>query len=552
MSLRIQFEKDVNAGASTDPLIELGTTGLDVQGGEIHEEFLPPLQGPKGAELYKQMRDNDAVVGSMLFAIEMLIRQVEWRVVPGGESSQDDEAAEFLTSNLADMSDTWEDTLAAILSFLTFGYSVVEPVYKQRNGPTDDIATFSQFDDGRIGWRKLPQRAQETIDRWEFDDLSGELCGLTQIAQPDFRPRPIPVERFLLFRTTTIKGNPEGRSILRNAYRSYYFKRRVEEIEGIGVERDLAGLPVAFVPPSVLDRNAGAAERGLRSQLELLVRNVKRDQKEGMLFPLAYDKDGRQTYDFKLLSTGGRRQFDTNAIIGRYDTRIAQTVLADFVMLGHEQVGSFALAESKTNLFAVALGAWLDSIEDIFNRKAIPPLFALNTFAVDQPPTLKHGDIENRDLGSLGDLLLKLAQAGMPLIPDAELERAVRLTAGLPDAPDELAPTLLPADAAPAAAGGELDPAAVAAAALRGEPMPAGPSVLLNGAQVQSVTDIIAQVAAGLVPKVSAVALLQQAFQFSRETAEAIINPIEPASREQLEIALRRGTLSMHDSTDGS
>ena len=157
-----RIDKDVKPEGE-NVFMEIGTTGLDVQGGEIHEEFLPTLQGKKAAQLWKQMRDNDPVVGSLLFSIEMLIRQIEWRVVPASDSPNDEAAAAFLEENMEDMSDTWEDTIAGILSFLPFGYSVVEPVYKRRNGPTDDIATTSRFNDNRIGWRKLPQRAQESV-----------------------------------------------------------------------------------------------------------------------------------------------------------------------------------------------------------------------------------------------------------------------------------------------------------------------------------------------------------------------------------------------------
>jgi hypothetical protein len=33
------------------------------------------------------------------------------------------------------------------------------------------------------------------------------------------------------------------------------------------------------------------------------------------------------------------------------------TVLADFVLLGHQQVGSFALSSDKTKLFSMAVGS---------------------------------------------------------------------------------------------------------------------------------------------------------------------------------------------------
>ncbi|WP_155274431.1 hypothetical protein [Piscirickettsia salmonis] len=45
-----------------------------------------------------------------------------------------------------------------------------------------------------------------------------------------------------MFRTTSRKGNPEGRSILRNAYQPWYYKKNLESIESIGIERNLVGL----------------------------------------------------------------------------------------------------------------------------------------------------------------------------------------------------------------------------------------------------------------------------------------------------------------------
>ena len=54
------------------------------------------------------------------------------------------------------------------------------------------------------------------------------------------------------------------------------------------------------------------------------------------------------------------------------------SALAEFIMLGTDRHGSFSLVESKTDLFAIALGTILDSIEEVFNRFAIPRLWQLN------------------------------------------------------------------------------------------------------------------------------------------------------------------------------
>ena len=419
----------------SDPMEELGVTGLEESGGHIHEEFLPQLRGRRSIQVFKEMRDNDPTVGAMLFAIEMLIRQVEWRMEPASQDPNDIEVAEFVDSCFEDMAETWDDVLSEILSMLAFGFTVLEEVYKVRAG-AQGIASQqrSKFDDGRIGWAKLPIRAQETIERWIFDPETNELCGLVQVARPDYQTREIPLDRFLLFRPQAHKQNPEGRSALRNAYRPWFFKKRMEEIEGIGIERDLAGLPTALVPPKLLSSSASPEQRQLLNDINRVLRNVRRDEKEGLIFPLARDENGQLTYEFKLLSTGGRRQFDTSAIINRYDRRIAQTMLADFILLGQEgRTGSFALAESKTQLFAVAIGAWLDAIAEIFNRFGIPRLLELNAFAFTDTPRLVHGDIESIDITKLADFVSKLSAAGI-FLGDEATARFLRMQAGLPEA----------------------------------------------------------------------------------------------------------------------
>lgn len=411
--------------------MELGRTGLEEFGGFIYEEFLPQLQGTRGIKVYREMSDNDPVVGAILFAIEMLIRQVDWKVEPASLDKMDQDMAEFLESNMDDMSETWQDMISEILSMLVFGWSFHEIVYKRRNGMKDQPDLSSKFSDGRIGWSKLPIRSQESLWAWVFSE-NGDLLAMEQQPPPDYRIRRIPMEKALLFRTKVRKGNPEGRSVLRNAYRPWYFKKNIETIEGIGLERDLAGLPIAWVPPELLDPNASSEDRAVLSEIKKIVRNVRRDEQEGIVYPLSYDENNNKLYDLTLLSTGGRRQFDTGAIVQRYDSRIAMTVLADFILLGHEKVGSFALSSDKTNLFSVALGAWLDSICEVFNRKAVPQLFLLNGFKTDNLPKIVHGDIESIPLGELGDYINKLSGAGYPLFPNKDLEDELLRVAGLP------------------------------------------------------------------------------------------------------------------------
>lgn len=404
---------------------EYGKTGLyRFNTGWIYEEFLRELQGRKGIEVYKEMSENDDIIGAILFATEMLMRQAEWSVKEASSSDVDVEAAEFVTSCMYDMEETWSDFISEVLSFLTYGWSYHEIVYKRRMGNTRNPETKSKYTDGLIGWRKLPIRSQDTLWEWKYDDKDN-LIGLIQCAPPNYEQVFIPIEKALHFKTKSRKGNPEGRSILRNSYRNWYFKRRIQEIEGIGIERDLAGLPVLEAPEGVDIWSDDYKEE--LAKAEKIVRSVRRDEREGIVLG--------NGWKFTLTSTGGRRQFDTSQIIERYDTRMAMTVLADFVLLGHQKVGSFALSSDKTELFGVALGAFLDLICEVFNNQAIPRLIDINGDhfkGITDYPELIHGDIETQDLSKLGEFVSKMVGIGA-ITPDEGMEDYLRMAADLPE-----------------------------------------------------------------------------------------------------------------------
>lgn len=425
--------------SSTD-FMEVGSSGLHQNGGIVSEDFLRQLQGKQKYANFREMADNDPVIGGYLSGIEMIVRSVDWSVKPADE--QDERAvaeAEFVSSCLTDMSTTWDDTLASILTFLVYGFSYHEIVYKYRRGYTNDGKTQSKYNDGRVGWRKLPIRSQDTVQKWEFDQ-NGGIRGMWQLDSnaPEKGLVYLPIEKCLLFRTTTKLNNPEGRSILRNAFVPWYYKRRIQEIEAIGIERDLAGMPVAYVPPQLLSNNATSEERAALDAIKQIVRNIKRDEQEGIVFPLAYDPDTKlPAYDLKLLSTGGRRQFDTNEIVTRYDQRIAMTVLADFMLLGHEGVGTQALSVSKIELFMTSLVAYLSQIAEVFNQFAIPRLMRLNGVSEELSPTLTYTPPKNIDLDGIAKYITALAQAGAPLFPDQDLENYLRGLAGLPEGQSE-------------------------------------------------------------------------------------------------------------------
>ena len=405
--------------------------GIQGYGSIFMEEFLPELQGVRGVHTYEEMANNDSTIGAVLFAINMLMRQAEIHIEPGGENAKDKEAAEFVESCMYDMEKTWPDTFSEFLSFLHIGWAYHEICYKRRLGKTKNRITNSKYDDGLIGWRKLAPRAQDTLEGWEYKEDTDDLIGMWQQAPPTFQRAMIPLEKALHFRTRSYKDNPEGRSILRTAYRDWYFKKRLQEIEAYGIERDLAGFPVLSAPEGMDIWNTDDPEMvQALAYAEMIVSSIRRDAREGLVIP-----GGESGWKLELLASSGKRQFDTNAIIERYNKAIATSVLADFVMLGQQQVGSFALADSKTKIFDLAIGTYLDIICEVFNNQAIPRLIDLNGEhfkGITDYPQMKHGDIEEKDLQVFATYIKEMVGVGV-LEPDEELEKEIRRVGGLPE-----------------------------------------------------------------------------------------------------------------------
>lgn len=416
------------------PMHEIGDTGLKRAAGIIDEEFLPALRGRKAVKVFREMALNDPTVGAMLFAIEQLLRQVEWTVVSEDSTPEGEEAVSFVESCMDDMSHTWDDMVAEILSFITFGWSWHEIVYKKRVGPWEnDPRRRSKYTDGMYGWRKIAIRSQETLQRWVFDE-DGGIRAMVQMPPPHYGMRVIPIERSLLFRSRQSKGSPEGISLLRNAYRPWFFKKRLEEFEAIGVERDLAGMPVARVPSDYMKAPKGSDKNKTYLAFKKMVQNVRRDEHEGLVIPREYDPETKQDlFDFELMSSGGGRTFDTNALITRYEQRILMTVLADFIMLGNNQTGSYAMHVDKTGIFRAALNSLANVIADTFNRHAIPRLFELNGWKPDELPKIKPSNVDPPNLTELSSFMQSMSGLGMQFFPDPDLEKYLRDTAHLPE-----------------------------------------------------------------------------------------------------------------------
>lgn len=407
------------------PKKPIGATGLNRNVGYVTEEFLPALRGQKAVQIYREMLANSPLIGASVSTVEMLLKNVSWEVVASSEDDRAKIAEEIVRKSMEGMDTTWRDFIAEALSFIWYGWAFFEMTFERKGD--------------YVGWRDLSIRSQDTLVRWVFDD-HGRAVGMVQSAAPRWDFRTIPLNRGVHIINRSRKRNPEGVSALRNAYEPWYFGKRIMQIEAIGLERDLAGLPIVWLPADILrDSEKNPAKKKQVEQFVKLVRSVRRDANEGLVMPLEYDTETKQKrYEFQLLSSGGGRQFDTNRTIERYEQRMLQAMMTDFIMLGAlSATGSYAMHLDKTGMLRAALNGHAQQIAEALNRQAIPRLMLLNSVPREHWPKIVPSDVDAPNLGELAQFMGAMAGMGMQFFPDPDMEAFVRKSARMPEMSEE-------------------------------------------------------------------------------------------------------------------
>lgn len=407
----------------------LGVSGDNTHNGQIRsDEFLTELRGKKAIRKYREMRDNDSTIGAVMYATEQVLRDVDLKVAPANDSPEAQREADFVKSVLDDMDHTLDDHVAEALSCLSYGFAWFEVVYKRRVGPTErSERKRSKYTDGRMGVRKIAMRAPWTISRFDVEQKTGDILGVYQEGSyAGSNKHYIPARKSLYYRTTSLNGDPSGRSILRNAYTSYQYLNNLQSIEAIAVERELAGIPVARIPSEYLSADATPSQAAFRQNLEQILRDVKFNEQGYIITPSdTYpDKDGSPTnvrlVDVELMSSSGNRNIDIDPIVRRYQHDIARSVLSEFLMLG-SQGGSYALSKSKTDLFLRALESYVQQIVDVLNKQLVERLWELNGLDYSLMPTIKAGDVAPHDLREIAGFLRNLNGADINVADHPEV-----------------------------------------------------------------------------------------------------------------------------------
>lgn len=419
--------------------IELGVPGRNTYTGEIRaDEFLPELRGKRAIKAYRQMRDNDAVIGAVMYTVEQTLRDVKIKIKPANETPKAQEEADFLQTILDDMEHTLDDHISEALSSLTYGFAWFEVVYKKREGDARSPKKNSKYTDGRIGIRKISIRAPWTVEKFVVDQSNGEVLGLQQEVGFGKLPATIPIEKSIYYRTTSLNNDPSGRSVLRNAYSAYTYLNKIQAYEAIAIERELHGVPVGRMPAEYLSQDSTDDQKNLKQQFERILKDLKNNEQGYVLLPsdLYVDADGKPTeqrlMDVELITANGSRSIDIDPVVRRYQHDIARSLIAEFLMLGGGSTGSYALSKSKTDIFLRSLESYINTIVDCLNKQLVKRIWELNGLDDMLMPKLVAGDVAPHDLKEIAAFLRNLNGANINVSSQTKTVEGLMEIAELP------------------------------------------------------------------------------------------------------------------------
>ena len=423
-------------------LCEMGSLGLRTFSGVTQDELKAELNWPRSINTFRDMSYHSAV-NAPLTLFENIISKATWTYKPPADATEEEkEQAKIINQMMQDMEQPWSEFIRDVLSSNVFGFSVHEKVFRKRYK-----ANGSLYDDGVIGWKKLPIRVQESISKFIFSEDGNEIIGVQQnlSAINDIYNRfskrskliNIPRSKFLLFRTGKHRGDPFGKSPLRDAYLAWRFLGALEELEATGVAKDLNGLPVLMLPAQYLAADAPPEVQAIRQYYEGVMRNLQMNEQSAVILPQVIDPESKQPmFKLDLLSVDGKKNFDISKIKEYYKTLIFVSLFADILIQGTTSTGSFALGTIKNSLSGAYAERLISSIAEVLQNDLIKMTYQLNGWDESRMGTFDFDGIEPADLDTFSSAIMRMGASGY--VPKTlEVINAVLSNLGIDPLPED-------------------------------------------------------------------------------------------------------------------
>jgi hypothetical protein len=405
-------------------------------------------------EFDRMVRDISIIAAGVRLFLNLLANAV-WTVNPPEDLPEAQQAeaqgyADLAYDMLYDMTSSWSTVVKKAAGFRLQGFSIMEWTAKLR-------------EDGAIGLLDIEHRPQRTITKWKRDK-SGTVESVFQ--RVPGRPEvELPRAKIVYAVDDTLTDHPEGVGLFRHLATTAARLRTFLDLEEVGFETDLRGIPVARAPLSELKKEVedsgpeGSEARAkaesrrvgmLRPMREFIEKHI-RNKKTGVLLPsetfMAKATDGAQTpssvakWTLELLTGDAQSFAEVAAAVKEMKQDLARILGTEHLLLGSDGAGSLALARSKVGTFYLTVTSTLLDLLEVFDRDVLDPISELNGWPEELRPQMGVNEISDRDIEQVLDALAKLAQAGAPMMPGDPAEGEIYDLLGLTRPPERVPET---------------------------------------------------------------------------------------------------------------
>lgn len=398
---------------------EIGHVGLPIFNGVSKEEIKKELNHPNSVKTYKLMSYHPSV-NAPLNLYSNMVGKASYRFLPPKDATEEEKnQAEIVESMFSDMDHSISDFVEEAMTMTTYGFSVVEKVYRKRT-----TSAGSMYNDGYVGIKKLSLRSQESIEKFIFDDNGNEvlavkqnLAGLNDPYQQFIKRKDtdvtIPRSKFMLFNLGRNRSNPYGTSPLRDVFVNWKYLQAIEELEAQSIVKDINGLPVLRIPAQYMSADAGAEQKLIYASFQNIMKNLQQGSQSSMILPSTVDPESRsQLFQIELLSQDGKKNFDLNKVKEYYRAMIFIGMGADVLLMGNTSVGSFALGSLKTSLTGSVAEMYIKRILQVINDDLIKQVYELNGWNPARRCKMDYEGFEDSDLETFSKAVQRVGATG--------------------------------------------------------------------------------------------------------------------------------------------
>lgn len=397
----------------------IGTSGTDISGHRFFEEYLLALTQTDGPDIWDAMRRSDDQVIMLLRVVKNPIMSARWFITSPDEDKESVKISDFISHALfcdmgtEDYPKSFEKFKREALTCVEFAYSLFEITNKV-------VLNHPEFG-SYIGIKGLDWRSPKTIEEW-YVSKSGEL---EQVRQTDSSERAQDVfipGKFLLHIAPEMEGdNYEGISMLRPIYGNWLRKDVMRKLQMIGIERAATGIPIGVIPQGQLNTPSQTA---LEDSLSRFVAH----ERQYMTIPEGYKVDS-----LKIQHDAEKVQ----SAIEAENVGMAKSFLANFMELGLNGTGSYALGTDLSDIFLAGIEVYANAIKTPINSKLIPQLVRQNFGRQEKYPELQIEGINDKAGKEFAEIMQILTDKDLIQITD-RLKEVIHKRYKLPDFDKEI------------------------------------------------------------------------------------------------------------------